>query len=328
MSRHAATPAPAGDLTLTTGGATLAWPLQAAEVRAREKRNAYAIHGYTGSNGGGKTACAVYDSLPLLAAGRPIVSTCRILDPRTGQPHPLWVPLDDYRLLLTVSKCVVLLDEVTGIANSRDAMSLPSAVQNHLNQMRKDDVLIKWTTPNWKRADTIIREVTQGLTSCRGLLPETSREVDEDGIARIWRPRRGFSWRTFDAQEFDEWSTAKEKSKRSDVRLRPKARQIVWARSMPGGVGPLNALDFYDTYEHALALGVVSEHGTCMDCGGNRPRKKCACTPEGVSYDPSPGMLRWHDVDAARRGRAALQRIEIPETDDTPGVVVETAPAL
>lgn len=133
----------------TTSGARLRTPLKPADIRARARRNGFPIHGYTGSNGGGKTMCAVFDSLPTLAAGRPVVSTCRILDPTTGKPHPLWVPLDDFRLLLELEHCDVILDEVTGVASSRDAMGLPSAVLNHLMQLRKADVTLRWTTPNW-----------------------------------------------------------------------------------------------------------------------------------------------------------------------------------
>lgn len=125
-------------------------PLRAADVRARNRRNGFAIHAYTGSNGGGKTMAAVYDSLPSLAAGRPIVSTCRILDPTTGEPHPLWVPLDDFRVLLELEYCDVILDEVTGVASSRDSAGMPSLVLNHLMQLRKGDVTVRWTTPNWR----------------------------------------------------------------------------------------------------------------------------------------------------------------------------------
>lgn len=342
----------------TRNGARLRTPYKAARVPARDKRNSFAIHGYTGSNGGGKTMCAVFDSLPTLAAGRPIVSTCRILDPVTGDPHPLWVPLDDFRLILELDHCDVILDEVTGVASSRESAGLPAAVANHLNQLRKGDVTLRWTTPNWRRADTIIREVTQGLTTCIGLVPKPESVVSDDGLVRRWKQRRLFSWKTYDAQRFDEWSAAKERSSSKQHRLRPVARQLFWG---PGDV----VQDCYDTYEVALTLGVVSDRGLCTDCGGARAARKCQCEArikkgESVTRDDSAGMLRWREVNAARRGylplhelaglapdhtalldreelasqagrhrgdRAYVQHVEIPETDDTPGVVVETASA-
>lgn len=305
----------------TTSGARLRTPLKPADIRARSRRNGFPIHGYTGSNGGGKTMCAVFDSLPTLAAGRPVVSTCRILDPTTGKPHPLWVPLDDFRLLLELEHCDVILDEVTGVASSRDAMGLPSAVLNHLMQLRKADVTLRWTTPNWRRADTGIREVTQGLTTCIGLMPTTVVTSSEDGLERRWRPRRLFSWKTYDARNFDEWSSAKERSNMRSVRLRPVARQLLWGPGAP-------VRDFYDTYEHALTLGVVSERGLCMHCGASRPAPRCRC--DGTeTKDESHGMRRWVAVDKARRRPrpGVLEPVPTPlvleESDDTPGVVVE-----
>ena len=329
-----------GTIETTTGGARVAYPYRAAPDRARERRNRFPIHGYTGANGGGKTMAAVFDSLPTLAAGRPIVSTCRILDPITGEPHPLWVPLDDFRLLLELSYCDVILDEVTGVASSLDSAGLPSAVLNHLMQLRKADVTVRWTTPNWRRADIGIREVTQGLTTCIGLAPSTVTVTSEDGLVRRWRPRRLFSWKTYDAQMFDEWSAAKERSSSKSHRLRPVARQLLWG---PGAV----VRDCYDTYEHALTLGVVSERGLCMDCGAARPAKRCKCGDDGPSHDDSHGMRLWRALDSARRlgGSPALDRfiesldpgddyapedeaisptrVLIPETDDTPAVVLE-----
>lgn len=328
---------PETGLVVGPSGLRVAQPLRAARVAARDKRNGFSIHGYTGSNGGGKTMCAVYDSLPTLAAGRPIVSTCRILDPATGLPHPLWVPLDDFRLLLELSFCDVILDEVTGVASSRDSAGMPSAVLNALMQLRKVDVTVRWTTPNWKRADTGIREVTQGLTTAIGLMPSTQRVVSEDGLERRWRPRRAFLWRTYDAKNFDEWTTAKERSSSKSHRIRPVARQVMWG---PGSL----VRECYDTYETAITLGVVSESGLCMDCGGKRRARQCSCGDAPV-HDPSNGMLRWRDLDSTRRATwtrqdpltlaatAALDedyspdRYLIPETDDTPGVVVEPVSA-
>jgi hypothetical protein len=104
--------------------------------KAVQKRRAFEIHAYVGPNGGGKTLCMIRDTLPSLAAGRPVLSTVPILDPATGLPHPLWRPLTDWRALLDFSGGDVLLDEVTGVASSRDSMSLPGPVGLMLQQMR------------------------------------------------------------------------------------------------------------------------------------------------------------------------------------------------
>lgn len=351
MSRHAANNDTRPDrgsqnpaVAVTPNGVRVSVPLRVAPSRPRTVRNGFSIMAYTGANGGGKTMAAVYDSLPGLAAGRPIVSTCRILDPVTGEPHPMWVPLDDPRLLLQVGYCEVIMDEVTGIASSRESSSMPSAVLNHLQQLRKDDATLRWTTPNWKRADTALREPTQGITTCVGLVKSTQVVTSEDGLERRWAQRKAFVWRTYDAKNFDEWSTAKERSPSKQHRIRPVARQLVWG---PG----LLARECYDTYEHAISWAHVTEFGMCMTCGGKRAQPRCICGDERaallpvvddngcctacakkrrasnqcdctpVEPDESPGMIRWRVVDASRK-RPPLQ-VEIPETDDTPGVVVE-----
>ena len=98
-------------------------------------RRGYPIHAYLGTgNGSGKTLLMVHDSLPSLEAGRPVLSTVRLLDyknPRQcddptctfpGHPnhqaaHPLYIPFKDYQQLLDARDCDVLMDEVTGVAS-------------------------------------------------------------------------------------------------------------------------------------------------------------------------------------------------------------------
>lgn len=257
-------------------------------MRSRQRRRSFPIHAYIGANGGGKSLAAVVDTLPTLAAGRPVVSTVRFLDPDTGQDHPLWVPLNDFRTLLEVERCDVILDEVTGVASSRESAGMPAAVANQLVQLRRKDIALRWTAPSWKRADTIIRECSQGVTLCMGFAGKAVRDEDGD---RLWSSKRLFYWRTYDAAAFDEW-TAYRKEK-----VRPSTRQLFWR---PGSL----AERAYDTFDAVLSLGAVSEHGLCMDCGGSRSKPKCSCNP------PAP------------RGRRA-RVVHLPETDDTPAVAVE-----
>lgn len=266
-------------------------------VRSRARRRGYPIHAYIGANGGGKSMAAVYDSLPTLAAGRPVVSTVRLLDPATGLPHRLWHPLSDYRTLLDVEHCDVLLDEVTGVASSRESSGMPPAVANLLVQLRRRDVALRWTAPSWKRADTIIRECSQAVTLCQGFLPEVVKA--EDGSDRQWRSRRLFYWRTFDAATFDEWTAHKRE------KLRPAVRSLFWR---PGSV----AADAYDTFDQVLSLGAVTESGTCIDCGGKRRAAACACAKtETAALGPPRGSRRL---------------LGVAETGDTPAVVVELDP--
>jgi hypothetical protein len=228
--------------------------------KARAIRRGLPIHAYCGPNGGGKSLAAVYDSLPSLAAGRPVLSTVRLLG-SDGRPHPLWLPLDDYRALLDAEHCDVIMDEVTGVASSRESAGMPPQVANFLVQLRRRDIVLRWTAPAWPRADKIIRECSQAVTLCLGFAPVTVRSAEDD---RLWRPRRLFYWRTYDAVQFDEFSTHKKET------LRPLARQVFWR---PGS----DAERSYDTLDAVLSLGVANEAGLCIECGGKRAHHRCSC---------------------------------------------------
>jgi len=153
------------------------------------------------------------------------------------------------------------MDEVTGVASSRESASLPAQVANYLVQLRRRDVLLRWTSPNWARADKIMREVSQGVTYCNGFLPKTRRD---QGTDRLWRDRRLFLWRTYDATAFDEFTAHKRDTVKS------QCRQLFWR---PGSCSE----DAYDTLDQVLQLGATVEGGLCITCGGRRTTPRCSC---------------------------------------------------
>jgi hypothetical protein len=284
--------------------------------KARAIRRGFPIRCYVGPNGGGKSLAMVNDVLPSLAAGRRVVSTVRILDEH-GNPHPLWVPLDSFGILLEVEKCDVLLDEVTGVASSRSSGNvIPPAVLNLLMQLRRRDITLSFTAPAWNRAEKVIRETCQAVTLCQGFAPKASRSAkthhagahpwDPDSLelvelepddprdrleflrdaldpalvcplerphshdeARQWSPKRVFFWRTYDAFVFDEWTTAKRE------RIKPVCRQVFYR---PGS----EAERRYDTFDQVLSVAAVTEGGSCVECGGTRPRPRCSCPAPAV----------------------------------------------
>ena len=292
----------------------------------RAQRRGWPVSAYVGANGGGKTAAMVYDTLPSLEAGRPVLSTVRLLDyadPRTcddplceanpasghyrhrptlagkaaqirnakrihahgnrdGEPdlepvevelvgvhqaaHPLWIPWTKWEQLLTFQFGDVLADEMTGVASSRDSMALPSAVVNHFQQLRRDDIPFRYTCPDWARTDKSLREPTQTVTVCEGYLPTPA--VDDRGD-RVWKQRRLFKWKTYDARALDSWTEGKSESLKAEV--------SEWHYG-PGSA----AFAAYDTFDAVLQVGTVTEAGRCHRCGGTRRAPQCRCEASSV----------------------------------------------
>jgi hypothetical protein len=299
-----------------------------ANVKKRSQRRGWPIMGYVGPNGSGKSVAAVWDTLPSLLAGRPVLSTVRLLDferPREcegcdepghliptyepvpvpegmtvadwiratqpeerrrltghrvhGAAHPLWIPFTDWQQLLDLKGADCLMDEVTGVGSSRESASMPAPVANTLVQMRRRDVVIRWTAPAWARADKIIRECSQAVTYCTGHMPKNSGDAD-----RMWRQRRLYRWRTFDATVFEDFTAGK--------RDQLQTMLVDWHWGPKSGV-----YDAYDTYDTVLSIGTVTEGGTCYRCGGRRRAPECSC-PDYRDRRPERGGPR-------SRGRAA-----------------------
>jgi hypothetical protein len=279
---------------------------------ARGRRRAATIHAYVGGNGGGKSLALVHDTLPSLAMRwacdvpwhrhtiegrtegmRTVLSTVAIVDPATGDPHPQYVKLHRWRQLLEAEHTDVLLDEVQGVVSSRSHQSLPPAVLNLLLQQRRLDNVVRWSTPDYARADVVLRQVTQAVTYCRGYLPEPQRDPDN---VRLWGSNRMFLWRTYDAFAFDEFTT----SKREDL---PRAiRQVFWRPSH-------DTQRWYDTYDQVSTIEDVTEAGTCLTCGGHRRRPSCSCEPAEDARTARTRAARRTDrspaVSLPRQGSAA-----------------------
>jgi hypothetical protein len=236
--------------------------------RARAVRRSYPIRGYVGPNGGGKSLAMVNDILPSLVRGRPVLSTVKLLGP-DGNPHPSYIPFTDFDQLLDFSHGDVLMDEIVGIANSRDANRLPSQIQNVLVQLRRRDITLSWSAPNWARSDKIIREVTQAVTECRGFYPARSAR-DAAGEIRLWAPKRVFQWRTFDTIEFEEWTAGK----------REKVNPLVahWFCG-PGSA----AFRAYDTLDSVSMVKQSDADDRCVYCDKKKRAEYCkGHTPDDI----------------------------------------------
>lgn len=287
--------------------------------KATLKRRAFAIRAYVGANGHGKSLAMVNDVLPSLMAGRKVLSNVRILDFENPRPcddpactspnhethmaaHPLYIPLLDYSQLLEARGVDVLLDEVTGIASSRESSALPVQVVNLLVQLRRRDVTLSWTAPAWARADKVLREVSQVVVHCRGYSPKTRQTGDG---TRVWRDRRLFWWRAYDAVAFEDFTIGKRQ------KLRPSPVQLFWR---PGSL----AMSAYDTLDDVSALGWAMESGLCIACGGRRSVPKCSCDSSGSgSADrAAPGRSIEHLAPPRRLTRAERRELSLGGVSD------------
>lgn len=243
-----------------------------------ERRREAEIQAYVGLNGHGKTLCMIRDTLPTLAGiewdcqqpdhahtakginhgVRHVLSTVRIYDPITKEPHPLFIPLESLDQLADFEHGDLLLDEIVGVAHSRDSGSLPAQIHLKLQQLRKADVTVRWSAPDYSRADKIIRECTKAVTLCEGGMPDRTRET-------LWKPNRYFEFHTYAGKDFDEFS-----AKRAQ-KLDPLAKEYFWAPRSPW------VLDSYDSLESVFQITAVDDHGLCMGCGGLRRRQECSC---------------------------------------------------
>lgn len=199
--------------------------------RGIRRRRSVPLMGYVGLNGHGKSFSMVRDTLPTLAMGRRVLSTVQLLDPHTGNRHPLCVPFMRWSQLEDVSDCDMLLDEVTGIMDARDS-GMPKRVRRLLPQMRHRGVRVRWTGVDWDNSDKRLRQITQAVTKCYGFIPNVrlAREADRADSIALWTPNRAFMLTTYDASTLtvaeDGQQLTQDEHKRR--RARVKCRELVW----------------------------------------------------------------------------------------------------
>lgn len=232
------------------------------------RRRAFPIIGYIGDNGSGKTLTAVRDTLPSLLSGRPVVSTTPLFDPcapSSRSLHPLYRPLVSWRDVPTMRNCDLLLDEVQSVANSRLSTSIPPQLLTAFLQLRKQGVVLRWTTTHWARIDTALREVTKAAVICNSMF--AAKSAGADG----WRPKKVFAVRLVDAASLDGAYTIQVGSDVQTSGVRTLARERYRRRDWWPWL--------YDSGALVQVLDHVDASGWCMSCGGQRSRPKCNCGP-------------------------------------------------
>lgn len=227
------------------------------------KRRSVPIMGYIGLNGSFKTATMIRDSLATLAMGRRVLSTVELLDPWTGNPHPLYERFEEWSQLHHFRRGDILLDEVTGVMDARDS-GMPKHVRRILPQMRRHDVFIRWTGINWDNTDKRLRQVTQAVAQCRGFMPAKTAATSADQLD-LWPKKRLAFVTTYDAQTLTtaEDAAAITQDEHKKRRARVLHRELWWG---PGSL----AFQAYNSM--ADVAGVSSD---CPVCGGRRPEQAC-----------------------------------------------------
>ncbi|WP_147107535.1 hypothetical protein [Nesterenkonia populi] len=231
------------------------------------RRRSVPIMGYIGLNGQGKTLAMVRDTLPSLMMGRRILSTVTILDPDTGQPHPLFEPFVSWDQLHDFRDGDVLLDEVTGAMDSGD--SLPKDIRRLLPQMRRRNVMIRWTGIDWDNSNKRLRQVTQAVARCKGLMKNhkviRQQMQAHPDVAPMWAPNRLFVVNTFDAQAITsgQQAGAMDEDRKHGRKARILNREIYWGPRSPG-------FQCYDT-----GAEVAQITADCPTCGGKIPETRC-----------------------------------------------------
>jgi hypothetical protein len=207
--------------------------------------------------------------------------------------HPLYVPFTDWEQLLEAEHCDVLMDEVTGVASSRESQSMPAPVANKLVQLRRADVVVRWSAPSWSRADKIIRECSQAVVYAQGYLPKAHEDGD-----RMWRNRRMFKWATYDAAEFEDFTLGKREQ------LPPMSVDWHWGPGSP-------VFSMYDSFDAVSTIGTVTDSGRCYRCGGRRRVPTCSCP------DHSPDETSGVDEGGPRGAGAVVQPLPRPPKQRT-----------
>lgn len=248
------------------------------------------IFGFVGPNGSGKTLCAVERHVrPALDQGRTVVATC-------------WIDggyaLESVRQLSALPYgSVCLLDEIASCFPSRQSQAMPPEVGRILNQLRKRDITVLWTGPNWDRADKILREVTDRVTVASSFWDERSAKERRAPGASAWPSNRLFRWKEYQVTHGDAFRVG-------DTTVEKGARQIKpvkssWYKRPKDGSG---AQSLYRTLDEVLLLDHLDETGACFWCGGLRRREKCTCKP-GQAH-AVPEIRPWDVVQAEIDERA------------------------
>ena len=220
------------------------------------------------------------------------------------QAHPLYVPFRSVQQFVGWTDGDVLMDEVTGVASSRDSATMPREFANKLVQLRRANVSLSWSCPAWGRADIIMRECTQLVTLMTAAIPARS-PATPDGSPRLWHRRKLFTARSYDPTKVDEFQAHRAMAEE----VAPEIIAFYWG---PGST----MFRAYDTLDAVSALGATNDAGFCITCSGKRRATPCSC-------DDHAGTARLGGGVPAARKRSGTAGSPLPVVPaPVPAVVV------
>lgn len=152
----------------------------------------WGLHVFVGEFGAGKTSTMVYKAYRL-AKRYPQLSILTNLQLKHFPKGTKILPLVNFKSIEECpNNCLVLIDEIGTIFNSRDFMkgsSLPKSLFQHLCQCRKRHVMVYGTTQRWNFLDKQLRDIVASVYSSHLI---------------FWHPfSRLAVVRRYDAQEYD-----------------------------------------------------------------------------------------------------------------------------
>lgn len=332
------------------------WHLQdRPQARARLRRRAFPIAAYIGPNGSGKSQTAVYDCMPSLDFGRPVLSTVRLLDWRNPGPCPGGAYCDDPDSHLVLAYRWELVEQ--------DEPGIPPVLTGTLYETgevhaKAHPYYVPWTTYqqllNWRDGDVLADEIT-GFASSReiknmppqvanylvqlrrrnvtlrwttpswGRADKIIREVSQAVTLCVgqWpkrrRPVAGQAPRVWrDNRVFVARTYDPQQFDEVEARRLEHAQAEVWAIY----VGPKALVrSAYDTMDAVQALGWANEAGVCIQCGGERRRSACHC-----HKDEDNG--RGRGAPARKRSGAGSDPDQTPTPAPTPAPQPTRTPVM
>lgn len=203
---------------------------------------------FTGINGAGKTLLAVTSAIADMRAGRPVYSTVPIRYVTPEGEVLESIPLVSLLQLAALQDCTVLLDDIAVMFSSTTATSsLPAEIEVFFHTARHRRVTVRWTAPDWMRAQTLVRGATQACVNVVPLLRDTL-------AGDFWPTPRLVALGVADTTIGKKDATPSVVSRRA---VRVPTRLAGWGA--------------YDSEAPTPLLGVRSSRGVCLACYGTIP---------------------------------------------------------